>query len=248
MYIAYEYVPGARCVTPSTTASSTTSARSRPRVQILSGLAHAHERGIVHRDIKPSNVLLADGPGISVRLLDFGLALVTEEETLTAAGDVPGTLAYISPERYAESPPRPRRTCGRPASCSGGARPPPSVRRRAVPRRRKEDRPRRAVARKRAARSAESLVELVDRALSVDPRKRTAGGAAAADLRRALQNKDRPVQCLSCLSPSRRMPQLRVARRVAPAVPAALLVGWTTANLAFFPPTGRPPWPPLRRC
>ena len=75
--------------------------------QILEGLAHAHERGIVHRDIKPSNVLLADRPDmesppsadISVRLLDFGLALVTEEETLTAAGDVPGTLAYISPER-----------------------------------------------------------------------------------------------------------------------------------------------------
>src|SRR5262249_56656539 len=68
--------------------------------QVLDGLAHAHKRGVVHRDVKPANVLLADeGEGISVRILDFGLARVAEGETLTAAGDVPGTLAYIAPER-----------------------------------------------------------------------------------------------------------------------------------------------------
>ena len=67
--------------------------------QILDGLAHAHGRGIVHRDVKPSNVLLAEDDAISVRLLDFGLAQFDEAETLTAVGDVPGTLAYISPER-----------------------------------------------------------------------------------------------------------------------------------------------------
>ena len=67
--------------------------------QILDGLAHAHSRGIVHRDVKPSNVLLAEDDAISVRLLDFGLAQFDEAETLTAVGDVPGTLAYISPER-----------------------------------------------------------------------------------------------------------------------------------------------------
>src|SRR5439155_9811598 len=67
--------------------------------QMLEGLAHAHARGIIHRDVKPSNVLLAQGDRVSVRLLDFGLARLPQAETLTAAGDVPGTLAYISPER-----------------------------------------------------------------------------------------------------------------------------------------------------
>ena len=66
---------------------------------MLEALAHAHGRGIVHRDVKPANVLLADGEEISIRLLDFGLAQLADADTLTAHGDIPGTLAYISPER-----------------------------------------------------------------------------------------------------------------------------------------------------
>ena len=45
-------------------------------------------------------MLLAEtGAAIDVRLLDFGLAQMAEFDTLTARGDVPGTLAYVSPER-----------------------------------------------------------------------------------------------------------------------------------------------------
>src|SRR5262249_54462158 len=99
VYIAYEYIPGRTLRHALDNGELDDERAVEAAAQILEGLAHAHERGIVHRDVKPSNVLLVDGPGISVRLLDFGLALMTEEETLTAAGDVPGTLAYISPER-----------------------------------------------------------------------------------------------------------------------------------------------------
>src|SRR5207247_2216089 len=55
----------------------------------------------------PANVLLADGDEVSVRLLDFGLARVAQADTLTAAGDVPGTLAYIAPERLHGEPASP---------------------------------------------------------------------------------------------------------------------------------------------
>ena len=67
--------------------------------QVLEALAHAHRTGIVHRDVKPSNILLEHSDAIAVKLLDFGLAQFDGADTLTAVGDVPGTLAYIAPER-----------------------------------------------------------------------------------------------------------------------------------------------------
>ena len=99
VYIAYEYVGGRTLREAMRSGELRDGDAVEAAAQILDGLAHAHGRGIVHRDVKPSNVLLADADGISVRLLDFGLAQFDEAETLTAVGDVPGTLAYISPER-----------------------------------------------------------------------------------------------------------------------------------------------------
>src|SRR5438874_7745924 len=99
VYIAYEYTPGRTFREALRAGELEDGAASEAAVQMLEGLAHAHARGIIHRDVKPSNVLLADGDAVSVRLLDFGLARLPQAETLTAAGDVPGTLAYISPER-----------------------------------------------------------------------------------------------------------------------------------------------------
>jgi hypothetical protein len=99
VYIAYEYVPG-RTLRDRLRANELNDAAAvEAAAQILEALAHAHANGIVHRDVKPTNVLVADGQAIEIRLLDFGLAQFAEAETLTAAGDVPGTLAYISPER-----------------------------------------------------------------------------------------------------------------------------------------------------
>jgi len=101
VYIAYEYVPGRTMRDRIRADELGDGAAVEVAAQILEGLAHAHANGIIHRDVKPTNVLVADGPEIEVRLLDFGLAQFAEAETLTAAGDVPGTLAYISPERLA---------------------------------------------------------------------------------------------------------------------------------------------------
>jgi hypothetical protein len=101
VYIVYEYVPGRTMRDRIRSGELGDAASVETAAQILEGLAHAHTNGIVHRDVKPTNVLVADGPEIDVRLLDFGLAQFAEAETLTAADDVPGTLAYISPERLA---------------------------------------------------------------------------------------------------------------------------------------------------
>jgi serine/threonine protein kinase len=73
---------------------------------IAAGLAHAHSRGVVHRDLKPSNVLF-DEEG-RAKLADFGIARMSAGEgTLTEAGTVLGTAAYISPEQAAGEPAMP---------------------------------------------------------------------------------------------------------------------------------------------
>ncbi len=101
VYIAYEYVPGRTFREALRSGELDDDSTIEACAQILEALAHAHARGIVHRDVKPSNVLLAEGRDVSVRVLDFGLAQIQQAETLTAQGDVPGTLAYIAPERLA---------------------------------------------------------------------------------------------------------------------------------------------------
>jgi hypothetical protein len=99
VYVAYEYVRGHTLRQALVSGALDDAAAVEAAAQILEGLAHAHGRGIVHRDVKPANVMVDEDDDLRIKLLDFGLAQVEEADTLTAHGDVPGTLAYVSPER-----------------------------------------------------------------------------------------------------------------------------------------------------
>ncbi len=65
--------------------------------EVADGLQHAHSKGVIHRDIKPSNLIL-DAKG-RLRILDFGLARLEGQESLTISGDFLGTVLYMSPEQ-----------------------------------------------------------------------------------------------------------------------------------------------------
>jgi len=65
-------------------------------LQVLDGLAHAHQTGIVHRDIKPANIFICEDG--TVKIMDFGVARFTAA-SMTATGIVLGTANYMSPEQ-----------------------------------------------------------------------------------------------------------------------------------------------------
>lgn len=65
--------------------------------QVLQGIAYAHHMGIVHRDLKPDNIYLTRQQ--EVKIMDFGVAKITDNKEPTRSRSMVGTLLYISPEQ-----------------------------------------------------------------------------------------------------------------------------------------------------
>jgi serine/threonine protein kinase len=94
-----EYVPGGELSTYLQTTGKLPEDMVRPVArQILHALHYLHKRKITHRDIKPDNILIASLDPLKVKLSDFGLSKVVQEETFLKT--FCGTLLYCAPEVY----------------------------------------------------------------------------------------------------------------------------------------------------
>jgi hypothetical protein len=239
IYIAYEYVPG-RTMRQALAAGELGDREAvEAAAQLLDALAHAHAKGIVHRDVKPSNVLLGESDDIDVRLLDFGLAQMDEFDTLTAVGDVPGTLTYVSPERLSgktateaadiwavgvmlwealagRHPFRSSNAEGTSRRIKAGAPPLEDYR---------PDLP-------------ESLRNAIESALALDPARRPTAAKLAAELREEPKKRRRVpgeiAQKAPRLAPGRQL-VARLDQRVLPAAAAGIWTGWVATALPFYP-------------
>jgi eukaryotic-like serine/threonine-protein kinase len=230
VYIAYEFVPGQTFREALRAGDLNDAAAIEACAQICDGLAHAHRSGILHRDVKPSNVLLADGDRVSVRILDFGLARMAEAETLTAQGDVPGTLAYIAPERLAGED-----ATGAADVWAVGVMLWESLSGRHPFWQSSMIETARAIEAGAPSLSAlrpdlpNSLLQLVDRALSLAPARRPSAQELAAELRGAAT----PRRAKRSRGGGIAIPA--EVGRAGAAVLAAGFAGWTAGALPFFP-------------
>jgi Protein kinase domain len=237
VYISYEYIPGKTLRQALTAGELDDRGAVEVATQVLEALAHAHGRGIVHRDVKPSNILLAEGDAVDARLLDFGLAQMAEFDSLTAMGDVPGTLGYISPERL----------LGKPSTFSadvwavgvilwemlGGSHPFREAGVKETSRRIQSGAPPLQDVRPDLP---APLCKAIASALAVNPAQRPKAGQLADELR-PLGKKRRPSKVAKPAAESR--PKVRlshwVTNRALPGGACALATGWVATSLPFYP-------------
>ena len=97
LYIAMEFVEGVDLETVLEERQPLTlDAKLGVVVDLLTGLAYAHKRGIVHRDVKPANIRLTDDG--RAKIMDFGIVHLTSSN-MTRTGMMMGTPSYMAPEQ-----------------------------------------------------------------------------------------------------------------------------------------------------
>ncbi len=101
-FLAMELVRGRNLLADADARALDADARVRLMVEVCHGVQHAHQRGVIHRDLKPANILV-DTEG-RPKIMDFGIARVLGAGSdgatrLTEAGQVVGTIPYMSPEQ-----------------------------------------------------------------------------------------------------------------------------------------------------
>jgi len=103
LWYAMELVEGARSLDRRLAASKLSQGKKLELfLELCAAVQYAHQRGVVHRDLKPANILVDRDDNI--KLIDFGIAkpldaFESPEVNLTRAGEIIGTLAYMSPEQ-----------------------------------------------------------------------------------------------------------------------------------------------------
>lgn len=95
-FIAMEYFPGGSLDQKIKTEKLTHARAAEITADVAEAIHFAHLAGLVHRDLKPSNIML--GNDDRPRLVDFGLAL-SEDQQSQRAGEIAGTIPYMSPEQ-----------------------------------------------------------------------------------------------------------------------------------------------------
>lgn len=65
--------------------------------QICSAIDYAHQQKVIHRDLKPENIMVVQGR--TIKVMDFGIAVMDDRHSVTEAGVLVGTIAYVSPEQ-----------------------------------------------------------------------------------------------------------------------------------------------------
>jgi tetratricopeptide (TPR) repeat protein/tRNA A-37 threonylcarbamoyl transferase component Bud32 len=123
-YFAMELVRGPTLTEYARTARLGLAEKLELMARVCDAVHHAHQKGVIHRDLKPGNILVAldEGSGGAPtsgtaggaaglpqpKVLDFGVARITDSDSAvtmhTDAGQLVGTLAYMSPEQAAGDP------------------------------------------------------------------------------------------------------------------------------------------------